>query len=208
MGDTEEFLVGVGAKWLKAAPTEEGIPCSAFLDAAEATYAIFDVITGMGVVKSDMAGNHKKIKENWQAGGASESLTLEKIMDAELAGKDAKKVVVDAKTSMCRLLWLKRALMFIERMLIALIEDAGRSMKEAVTISYEKTLVRHHNFIVKGTFKAAMIAAPSRENFIKKLGANPDKVMEDMKQLMPKFHAIVDQINKYLVGKGVEHADA
>lgn len=92
-------------KWEALEKTDKGVPSQAFIDAALAITNIFDELSGMSMVKSDIAGNAGKIQKNVTDG----SKTLEEMVDAEItaAGGDVKKATKEGSTGLA-LLWLKR----------------------------------------------------------------------------------------------------
>tara|TARA_B110001452_G_scaffold133642_1_gene111121 strand:+ start:274 stop:687 length:414 start_codon:yes stop_codon:yes gene_type:complete len=93
------------AKWEALEKTDKGVPSQAFIDASLAITNIFDELSGMGMVKSDIGGNAGKIQKNV----TDASKTLEEMVDAEIAaaGGDVKKATKEGSTGLA-LLWLKR----------------------------------------------------------------------------------------------------
>ena len=89
-------------------PSKAGVPTREFIHASYALIRIFDSLSGMSMVKSDMVGNCDKI---WKHMTMPDEQTLEAMCDAEIAafgGNVDKAWRVDG--SVCNsLLWLKRA---------------------------------------------------------------------------------------------------
>ena len=165
------------AKWAALEVSDKGVPSQPFIDAALAITNIFDELKGMGMVKSDIAGNAGKIQKNVTDG----SKTLEEMVDGEIAaaGGDVKKGTKEGSTGLA-LLWLKRcelhhanpstttaaracathrpfttsrsALALITYMLEAMVADPTKKLADCVSVGYEKGLRPHHNFVMKGTF--------------------------------------------------------
>ena len=79
------------------------VPVKKFCDASEELCKIFDSIDGMSLPKSDIVGNVNKIRKNI----TDENATLASMIDAEA------KHTKEGSTGLA-LLWLKRALFFVE----------------------------------------------------------------------------------------------
>jgi len=139
------------AKWAALEKTDKGVPSQAFLDASLAITNIFDELSGMSSVKSDIEGNLAKIQKN-----VTDPLKeLEEMIEADIAGcgGDLKKATKEGSTGLA-LLWLKRALMMISGLIAAMIEKPDADLKSCVQEGYEFGLKRHHNMIMKGVFAA------------------------------------------------------
>ena len=147
---------GVLEKWTAAAALEGGqVKGAEFVEASKAIISIFDLISGMSIPKGDMEGNATTLGKNLAAGQ-----TIEAAIEAELAAGDKKKLIADGKTSTCAALWLARALYFIKGLMVALIEDGSKSLKDCVLAGYETSLKPHHGFMTKNVF--AVRAPPAR----------------------------------------------
>lgn len=103
----------VGDKWTALKASCDGaagkVPATEFAEAALTIISVFDLISGMGVASGDMKGNADTVKSHGQKAAAG--ATLQDLIEAEIAGKDAKaigKIVGDGKTISCALLWLIR----------------------------------------------------------------------------------------------------
>lgn len=154
------FFETTKVAWEKVVVTDGAVPAQEFTAAARAIIAIFDQMTGMGIVKGDMEGNIAQLEKNLAAAGSAQS--VQALVEAELAsGTSASKLAAKASTSCCAALWLTRALYFILKLLERLIEDPARSLSDSVSQGYEATLKQHHNFVVRGTFSAALCAHTS-----------------------------------------------
>eukprot|EP01135_Chromosphaera_perkinsii_P000245 Nk52_evm14s62 gene=Nk52_evmTU14s62 len=146
-------------------PPENRIETKKFLTACE---AIMPILDGLGKqitpVKSDIMGNIKKIEKGYETD--PESFTyLQNLIASEIkAGTTAKKnSVTDA------LLWLSRAMGFIQKFLGCVCEDNSKTLVEAATGAYNETLAKFHPWIVKGIFNMAMRAVPARDKFFQSL---------------------------------------
>jgi len=187
-------------KWKALACESVDIKGEEFVSAAKAIISIFDLINGMGMPKADMEGNATTLGKNLAAGQS-----VQDCVQSELdSGKDLKKLVSDGKTSTCALLWLFRALVFIEGLLKALIDHPEMSLKDAVLAGYEISLKPHHGFMTKNIFAVAVKAAPSRADFMKKVGPSEEEVMPKFKEVMPVFGETLKKLKAFLENKGIE----
>ena len=193
----------VVAKWLKVAAdakaAENGsIAAAGFADAATTLISVFDLISGMGMAKSDMDGNATTVKK------AASDKTLQALVDAECEGLDEKglkKVAGDGTKVTCALLWLARALFFILKMLEPLVKEPSKRLSDCVLAGYEVSLKPHHGFIIRQTFSAAVMAAPSREKFMAKLGELEEGVLAELTKVMPHVEALLKAIRDFLLTK-------
>lgn len=71
------------------------------------------------------------------------------------------------------------------------------------TTSYEQTLKKHHNLIVKGMFSLAMKACPYRVDFYKKLGDDQEAVAAHLDKWIAALHGIVHNLFAFLKEKNV-----
>jgi len=117
------------------------------------------------VVQSDLRGNIAKVRARYDAAPA-QSATLEQLVENE---KSEKK-----RTATEGLLWLLRGLSFTCKALQNSQANKSEELAAAFTKSYEGTLKKFHNFVVKGVFSMAMKACPYRADFYTKLAADPN----------------------------------
>jgi len=187
-------------KWTRAAQLVDGkVPGAEFVEASQAIISIFDLISGMSIPKGDMEGNATTLGKNLAAGQ-----TVEACVEAELAGGNLKKLIADGKTSTCALLWLSRALFFIHGLLLAMIADTSKSVKDCVLAGYETSLKPHHGFVTRNVFAVAVKAAPYRADFIAKVGPSDEAVMASFKEVMPEFEKVINSLSAFLKAKGIE----
>mmetsp|Transcript_50926 Transcript_50926/g.164949 ORF Transcript_50926/g.164949 Transcript_50926/m.164949 type:complete len:259 (-) Transcript_50926:163-939(-) len=194
----------------RASPSSGGVPAREFLSAAYTLITIFDALPGMGIVKSDLLGNADSL---WRL--HTPGATLQQMCDAELealgggpgcraAAKEASRRDGSACTS---LLWLCRALRFIEALLLELLKPLQASLKECVTAGYAHSLRKHHNALVRGVFAAAVNAAPQRAAFVAAIapsGASDAEAMRTVSKLLPDFSRPLDALGKYLRDRHLE----
>lgn len=67
--------------------------------------------------------------------------------------------------------------------------------------SYSETLMRHHSFLVKRIFSAAMGACPYRKDFYAKLGDDEQKVQEELREYLAALDKIVYILKGFLESK-------
>ncbi|KAK0448827.1 glycolipid transfer protein [Armillaria gallica] len=148
--------------------TDAGVDTLAFLEASEGLVGIFDLLgsSAFAVVQSDLKGNIAKVRARYDA-APSQSATLEQLVENE---KGEKK-----RTATEGLMWLLRGLSFTCKALQNAQLKKDEELSVAFTKSYEVTLKKFHNFVVKGVFSLAMKACPYRADFYKKLAADPAK---------------------------------
>merc|ERR1712087_632114 len=189
-------------KWrqLHAEIDGEEVPGALFISAARAIISIFDLISGMGIVKSDMVGNADQLSS--LTGGRE--ITLQALVRAELEGADVAKLVKNVKTASCALLWLTRALQFIAELLREMAEKPGAKLSECINAGYARTLKQYHGFAVRTTFQVALKAAPTRETLMGKMGPSEEEVMQALHEVMPKFDSVLQLNVKFLQDKGIE----
>ena len=197
---------GVLTKWegvYKGMAAAEGKVDAALLsDAAMSIISIFDLITGMGPAKSDMEGNAKTIgKYGAEKGGAIQDIVL-----AEIAADPSKlkKLIGDGKTATCALLWLVRALTFIEVMVGELMKDREKTMKDCVNDGYAASLKPHHGMMVKTVFAAGVKMAPNRATFTGKLDETEDAAFAKIGGMMPQISETLAKLREFLVTNGIE----
>jgi hypothetical protein len=136
-----------------------------FLVAMQTFLPFFDRMGSMfKIVKSDIGGNVDKLSAGTAALAANVSFSA--VIDADIAaGKNAKSGGSNAES----LLWLKRAMEFII-LLLSKVSETKDEVKKCAQDSYEVSLGKHHNFIVRKTTSAMMGTAPNRADLIANLG--------------------------------------
>lgn len=148
---------------------DDGISTTEFLDAAEATTTLFDLLGSVAFnpVKSDMMGNVTKVRTQQHAAHAG-SATLQQLVKTELASKSHKATE--------GLVWLVRGLDFTAQALRTDLTNnpsasaTNKELADAFRSSYKNTLAPHHSFLIKPIFSAAMSATPYRKDFLARLG--------------------------------------
>ncbi|KAF8893456.1 glycolipid transfer protein [Infundibulicybe gibba] len=178
--------------------TDAGVDTLEFLDASQGLVGLFDLLgsAAFSVVQSDLKGNIAKVRARYDA-APSESATLEKLVENE---KGEKK-----RTATEGLMWLLRGLSFTCKALQAAQANKTEELSAAFTKSYEGTLKKFHNFVVKGIFTVAMKACPYRADFYAKLAADPDggpsapqeKLDEELNRWLAALDSIVKRMEEF-----------
>jgi len=146
--------------------TDAGVDTVQFLAAADDVVRLFDILgsTAFVAVQSDLRGNITKVRTRYQA-NPEQCATLELLVENE---KGEKK-----RTATEGLLWLLRGLSFTCNGLMNAQANKNEELTVAFGKSYDKTLKKFHNFVVRGVFALAMKACPYRADFYAKLAADP-----------------------------------
>ncbi|KIY70642.1 glycolipid transfer protein [Cylindrobasidium torrendii FP15055 ss-10] len=147
--------------------TDAGVDTVTFLEAADGLVGLFDVLgsAAFAVVQNDLRGNIAKVRTRYEANPTLSS-TLELLVENEKGEK--KRVATEG------LMWLLRGLSFTCQALQNAQANKGEELAVAFNKSYENTLKKFHNFVVKGIFSVAMKACPYRAGFYEKLAADPN----------------------------------
>ncbi|KIK09835.1 hypothetical protein K443DRAFT_671151 [Laccaria amethystina LaAM-08-1] len=180
--------------------TDAGIDTVAFLEASDGLVGLFDLLgsAAFSVVQADLRGNITKVRTRYLA-TPEKSATLEKLVENE---KDEKK-----RTATEGLLWLLRGLSFTCQALQNAQGNKSEELAAAFTKSYEGTLKKFHNFVVKGIFSVAMKACPYRADFYAKLAADPtggppasqEKLNEELDKWLAALSKIVNDMEAFYV---------
>ncbi|KAI0743953.1 glycolipid transfer protein [Daedaleopsis nitida] len=178
--------------------TDAGVDTVAFLQAAEGVVGLFDLLgsAAFTVVQSDLKGNIAKVRTRYEA-TPDKSSTLELLVENE---KTEKK-----RTATEGLMWLLRGLSFTCKALLAAQANPTEELSAAFTKSYEATLKKFHNFVVKGIFSVAMKACPYRADFYTKLAADPaggpsvpaDRLNEELNKWLAALDNIVTHLQDF-----------
>ncbi|KAL7281483.1 glycolipid transfer protein [Trametes coccinea BRFM310] len=178
--------------------TDAGVDTLAFLEAAQGVVGLFDLLgsAAFTAVQNDLKGNIAKVRARYDA-APEKSSTLELLVINE---KGEKK-----RTATEGLMWLLRGLSFTCKALQAAQANPTEELSVAFSKSYEATLKKFHNFVVKGIFSVAMKACPYRADFYAKLASDPaggpsvpaDKLNEELNKWLAALANIVDRMEKF-----------
>ncbi|KAF7666287.1 hypothetical protein LDENG_00114060 [Lucifuga dentata] len=182
-------------------PPDNSLDTKQFLDAVSHIPSFFDCLGSkvFTLIKSDINGNITKIKGVYVKDPARYA-TLQQILEAEREDHAAEWPKVGATLA---LMWLKRGLRFVQILLKSLAdgekdENNPNLIQVNVTKAYEEALKKYHGWIVQKIFKAALIAAPYRSDFLKALSKGEEVKEEDclanVRQFLVNYTVTVDAI--------------
>lgn len=180
--------------------TDGKVDTAEFLEASESLVKLFDLLgsSAFSVVQKDMTGNISKIRKKLLSDPANAS-TLQDLILTEAPTKD--------KTATQGLLWLTRGLEFTCQAMIQTYNNPTSELTKTFTDAYGTTLSKHHGMLIKPVFKLAMKACPYRKDFFEKLGADQDKVNQQLKTWLDALESIVKIIMDFFAsgnyGKGL-----
>ena len=164
---------------------------------------VFDVIgSAMSIPKGDMMGNATAVQKH---AADNPGRTLQEICDGEIAaaGGDAE-AAIKKEGCTVKLLWLSRAMRFIQVLLQTLDSERGAKLTECVTKGYEASLKQYHGMAVKLVFKTAVNACPAREGFMKGLAPTEEEALAKIGKMIPTINEVLAINTKYLEGKGLK----
>uniref|UniRef100_A0A5K3ESF9 GLTP domain-containing protein n=1 Tax=Mesocestoides corti TaxID=53468 RepID=A0A5K3ESF9_MESCO len=152
-------------------------------------------------VKKDVGGNIKKIDK---ARHKYNVTTVEEMLIKEIEVKVNK----NSDSGTMALLWLKRAIELIIEVLAGLAESPNLEMKDIVYPAYERTLMKHHNIIMKSAFSVGLRLFPDKKTFLLRLAYNQPnmetQVLKSMKEFVDEYRTITDPLHQLLVKYGAE----
>ncbi|XP_076876721.1 glycolipid transfer protein-like [Brachyhypopomus gauderio] len=182
-------------------PNTNEVDTKHFLDSVSHLPPFFDCLGSkvFAPIKSDISGNITKIKAVYDSDPAQFE-TLQKILEVERRKYGSEWPKAGATLA---LMWLKRGLRFVQIMLQSL-ADGDRDERNPnlirinITKAYDGALKRYHGWIVQKVFKAALLAAPYRSDFLKALSKGQEVTEEEclakVRQFLVNFTATVDAI--------------
>ncbi|XP_066506265.1 glycolipid transfer protein-like [Hoplias malabaricus] len=182
-------------------PSTKEVATKPFLDSVCHLPPFFDCLGSkvFAPIKADISGNITKIKGVYDSDPAKYE-TLQKILEAE---KDIYGAEWPKAGATLALMWLKRGLRFIQILLQSLAdgerdENHPNLIRVNITKAYDQALKMYHGWIVQKVFKAALLAAPYRSDFLKALSKGQEVAEEDclanVQQFLVNFTSTVDAI--------------
>ena len=155
-------------------------------------------------MKSDVGGNIDRLERRALTNRERYQADIFRIVDDEVADGSA----AGSRSCTKALLWLKRAMEFVLKLLERLMEDQDVSLSTAATETYYETLQQYHGWIVTGTFTVALQLVPSRDCLFESIFSDSeedrDAVMEDMKAFIDAFRNIVAEVHEFLTSHGLD----
>uniref|UniRef100_A0A8C5P6J4 Glycolipid transfer protein n=1 Tax=Leptobrachium leishanense TaxID=445787 RepID=A0A8C5P6J4_9ANUR len=150
-------------------------------------------------IKSDITGNITKIRAVYES-NPTKFKTLQQILEGEKEMYGPQWPKVGATLA---LMWLKRALKFIQVLLQSMAdgerdEQNPNLMKVNVTKAYEIALKKYHGWLVQKLFQAALIAAPYKSDFLKALSkghnVKEEECVEKIRQFLVNYTPTIECI--------------
>ncbi|KAF7701002.1 glycolipid transfer protein-like [Silurus meridionalis] len=182
-------------------PNTNEISTKSFLESVSHLPSFFDSL-GFKVfapIKADINGNITKIQAVYDSDPVKYE-TLQKMLEAEKTMYGSEWPKAGATLA---LMWLKRGLRFIQILLQSLAdgerdENNPNHIRVNINKAYEQALKKYHGWIVQKIFKAALLAAPYRSDFLKGLSkgqvVTEEDCLADIRQFLVNFSATVDAI--------------
>lgn len=155
--------------------------CPCFLSAIDETILLFDELgAAFGFVSREIQIKNNLLKTYSQQ-LPTRYISLENAVAEEMNdGSAYTKPPPSGARTLLRLMW---ALKFIDCLLLNLLPEKDVTLKEAVANAYDRALAEHHAWAIRTSVKAAINVLPSKEHFVKRIGAT--------KQLVEKLSAIL-----------------
>eukprot|EP00731_Ephydatia_muelleri_P020208 Em0012g1033a len=177
-----------------------GIPTSPFLNCCKEMIPFLDTLnsTAFAPVKADIGGNIEKLTKKYNT-DPQLFVTLQSMVLQELNTNTHN----EKNSSTDALLWLKRAMEFIQ-VFISEVAEGEQSLDTAAGTAYGKTLRRYHNWIVRGIFGLAVKAVPYYQDFMNQLGSDGsaqanEAVLQDMATFAASLGHLVRLIGTFYV---------
>ncbi|TSM28170.1 Glycolipid transfer protein [Bagarius yarrelli] len=182
-------------------PSIKEISTKSFLESVSHLPPFFDCLGSrvFAPIKADITGNITKIRAVYESDPVKYE-TLQKILEVEKGTYGSEWPKAGATLA---LMWLKRGLRFIQIMLQSLAdgerdENNPNHIRVNITKAYEGALKRYHGWIVQKIFKAALLAAPYRSDFLKALSKGEtvaeEECLDNIRQFLVNFTTTIDAI--------------
>ncbi|XP_075424875.1 glycolipid transfer protein [Ascaphus truei] len=185
----------------KPLPADKQIDTCSFLESVSHLPAFFDLL-GPAIfspIKADISGNITKIRAVYET-NPTKFRTLQMLLEGEKEMHGPQWPKVGATLA---LMWLKRGLKFIQVMLQSIAdgekdEQNPNLIKVNVTKAYEIALSKYHGWVVQKLFKAALIAAPYKDDFLKALSkgqtVKEELCLEKIRQFLVNYTLTIEGI--------------
>ncbi|XP_069070829.1 glycolipid transfer protein isoform X2 [Pleurodeles waltl] len=195
----------------KPLPADKQIDTCSFLEAVSHIPPFFDCL-GPAIfspIKADITGNITKIRTVYES-NPTQFKTLQLMLEGE---KELYGAQWPKAGGTLALMWLKRGMKFIQVMLQSIAEgerdeNNPNLIRVNATKAYEIALKKYHGWVVQGLFKAALLAAPYKDDFLKALskGQNvkEEECIEKIRQFLVNFTVTIDAIYDMYSKMGAE----
>eukprot|EP00794_Sanderia_malayensis_P014170 gene14170-15649_t len=182
-------------------PSDNRIITSTFIDACSSIREFFDFLgSGFSKGKARVGGKITILKGAYDKDPEKFS-TLQSMIEYEKEQGTTKKT--DSAT--LAILMLKRSLEFFEAIFQELLTDE-KDFGNCTRNAYERTLKKHHGWMVQKVFSLAIRGVPYRENLIKSLGkeTTEEEVLKDMKAYLEMLSPNIKVVHEFLESIGEE----
>jgi len=181
------------------------IDSTSFLDACRNFAEVYDVIGGttFAPLKSDVMGNVNKLEGKCKEYNLN---TVEELVQHEIN----KKTTTSKGSATDALVWLKRGLWLFCQFLTNVVNGEENAQK-AFSTSYDATLSKHHNFVVRRLFSVGLMAFPSWETLLplfltkheENEGSKKDVLMGHIQEYLAGMRPLLEQLDIYYMSKGL-----
>jgi hypothetical protein len=192
--------------WRGVSINEDGVSVVAYLEAASRSAAIIGCMGSVvAKVKSDVEGNIAKIQKN--VATSTGCLTVEGMIREELAAHASPADACKEGSTSLAVLWLSRMLRFVRRFCSEFSHNPEKPLSECVTAGYKASLSQHHPWAMRTAVFLAIKGCPSRDEFSAKLGESTNDAHEKSKPLSIAMSLVLDELQNFMVNKGIEVPD-
>eukprot|EP00667_Euglena_gracilis_P016377 EG_transcript_17119 len=157
---------------------------------------LVDVLDSLGpafsLVKNDISKNIGVLDKQYTTNPAKYCDMYGMVLE------DARQAGQGDGTCACSLLWLKRAMEFLLRLVANLVSQRSLPMQSAVADAYEKTLRPYHSFAVRMVISGVTRAVPSRQSVEDRIGGGQD-IVEPGKSFVVAFTPIIEEVHHWLL---------
>lgn len=176
-----------------------GIDTKTFLDACRYFSDVYDVIGGatFSPLKGDVMGNVTKLENKAKEYNLR---TIQELVSYEIA----KRTTTSKGSATDALVWLKRGLWLFCQFLSNVI-DGEEDAQKAFSSSYNATLSKHHNFIVRGIVGTALRAFPGWEKLMplfltkhdKTEGSDKEVIMRHIGEYLKHMRPLLEKLDLF-----------
>lgn len=160
--------------------------CSDFLEAANATAAMFECLgPTVAPMASELQKNTEKLRKAMllRPGLSIREIIREEASMRGIGRRRAADVAVEGSASLA-LIWLNRLLRMLLGILARMVEDPHIKLSECIARSYDESLRPYHSLWTQRVILAAAWAAPSRVDFLSRLGSDQLAIEQSIYELL------------------------
>jgi hypothetical protein len=160
--------------------------CSDFLEAAFATAAVFECLGAtVAPMASELQKNADKLRKAMmlRPGLTIREMVVEESSLRSIGRRRAADVAVEGSASLA-LIWLGRLLRMLLDMMKRLAADENAKLSDCIARAYSDTLQAYHALWTQRVILAAVWTAPSRGDFLTRLGSDRVTVEQSIGELL------------------------